>query len=86
MLAAAHDAVKGTPLTGAKFYLTGTAAAYKDIQVGSTYDILIVGAAAVTLIFIVMLLITRALVASAVIVGTVVGAAPAYSRRNRRGR
>ncbi|WP_024441317.1 RND family transporter [Mycobacterium sp. UM_WGJ] len=71
MLAAAHDAVKGTPLTGAKFYLTGTAAVYKDIQVGSTYDILIVGAAAVTLIFIVMLLITRALVASAVIVGTV---------------
>ncbi|MGB3477308.1 MAG: MMPL family transporter [Mycobacterium sp.] len=71
MLAAAHNAVKGTPLTGAKFYLTGTAAVYKDIQVGSTYDILIVGAAAVTLIFIVMLLITRALVASAVIVGTV---------------
>ncbi|MEO6793887.1 MAG: MMPL family transporter [Mycobacterium sp.] len=71
MLAAAHDAVKGTPLTGAKFYLTGTAAVYKDIQTGSTYDILIVGVAAVTLIFIVMLLITRALVASAVIVGTV---------------
>ncbi|MFL0179048.1 RND family transporter [Mycobacterium sp. SMC-15] len=71
MLAAAHDAVKGTPLTGAKFYLTGTAAVYNDIQTGSTYDILIVGAAAVTLIFIVMLLITRALVASAVIVGTV---------------
>lgn len=71
MLAAAHDAVKGTPLTDAKFYLTGTAAVYKDIQVGSTYDILIVGVAAVTLIFIVMLLITRALVASAVIVGTV---------------
>ncbi|MGV0626297.1 MMPL/RND family transporter [Mycolicibacter minnesotensis] len=71
MLAAAHDAVKGTPLTGAKFYLTGTAAVYNDIQVGASYDILIVGAAAVTLIFIVMLLITRALVASAVIVGTV---------------
>ncbi|ORV45504.1 hypothetical protein AWC02_13085 [Mycolicibacter engbaekii] len=71
MLAAAHDAVKGTPLTDAKFYLTGTAAVYKDIQAGSAYDILIVGVAAVTLIFIVMLLITRALVASAVIVGTV---------------
>jgi RND superfamily putative drug exporter len=71
MLAAAHDAVKGTPLTGAKFYLTGTAAVYNDIQSGSTYDILIVGVAAVTLIFIVMLLLTRALVASAVIVGTV---------------
>ncbi|MEB3064809.1 MMPL/RND family transporter [[Mycobacterium] zoologicum] len=71
MLAAAHDAVKGTPLTNAKFYLTGTAAVYNDIQSGSTYDILIVGVAAVTLIFIVMLLLTRALVASAVIVGTV---------------
>lgn len=71
MLAAAHDAVKGTALTGAKFYLTGTAAVYNDIQAGSTYDILIVGVAAVTLIFIVMLLITRALVAAAVIVGTV---------------
>ncbi|MEB3030608.1 MMPL/RND family transporter [[Mycobacterium] nativiensis] len=71
MLASAHDAVKGTPLTGAKFYLTGTAAVYNDIQSGSTYDILIVGVAAVTLIFIVMLLLTRALVASAVIVGTV---------------
>ncbi|OBY32838.1 RND family transporter [Mycolicibacter kumamotonensis] len=71
MLAAAHDAVKGTPLTNAKFYLTGTAAVYNDIQAGSAYDILIVGVAAVTLIFIVMLLITRALVAAAVIVGTV---------------
>ncbi|CAJ1503794.1 RND family transporter [[Mycobacterium] holstebronense] len=71
MLASAHDAVKGTPLTGAKFYLTGTAAVYNDIQSGSMYDILIVGVAAVTLIFIVMLLLTRALVASAVIVGTV---------------
>ncbi|WP_235663863.1 MMPL/RND family transporter [Mycolicibacter terrae] len=71
MLAAAHDAVKGTPLTNARFYLTGTAAVYKDIQAGSVYDILIVGVAAVTLIFIVMLLITRALVAAAVIVGTV---------------
>ncbi|QZA06223.1 MULTISPECIES: MMPL/RND family transporter [Mycolicibacter] len=71
LLAAAHDAVKGTPLTDAKFYLTGTAAVYNDIQTGSRYDILIVGTAAVTLIFIVMLLLTRALVAAAVIVGTV---------------
>ena len=36
-----------------------------------TYDLLIVGTAALTLIFVVMLLITRALVASLVIVGTV---------------
>ncbi|MCV7032752.1 RND family transporter [Mycobacterium heckeshornense] len=70
-LAAAHQAVKGTALTDAKFYLTGTAAIYRDIQSGAHYDLLIVGIAALTLIFVVMLIITRALVASAVIVGTV---------------
>ncbi len=70
-LETAHQAVKGTPLANAKFYLTGTAAVYYDIQTGAKYDILIVGIAAVTLIFVVMLIITRALVASLVIVGTV---------------
>ena len=70
-LEAAHQAVKGTTLTDAKFYLTGTAAIYRDIQSGMQYDLLIVGLAAVTLIFAVMLIITRALVASVVIVGTV---------------
>ncbi len=70
-LAAAHQAVKGTSLTDAKFYLAGTAAIYRDIQSGSHYDLLIVGIAALTLIFAVMLIITRALVASLVIVGTV---------------
>ncbi|MUM07156.1 MULTISPECIES: RND family transporter [unclassified Mycolicibacterium] len=67
----AHQSVKGSTLTDAKFYLAGTAAIYRDIQSGSQYDLLIVGTAAVTLIFVVMLLITRALVASLVIVGTV---------------
>ncbi|WBP97183.1 MMPL family transporter [Mycolicibacterium neoaurum] len=70
-LEAAHEAVKGTSLTEATFSLTGTAAIYRDIQSGAHYDLLIVGVAALTLIFIVMLLITRALVASLVIVGTV---------------
>jgi RND superfamily putative drug exporter len=70
-LTAAHQAVKGTALTDAKFYLAGTAAIYRDIQSGSQYDLLIVGIAALTLIFAVMLIITRALVASLVIVGTV---------------
>ncbi len=70
-LAAAQQSVKGTALTGAKFYLAGTAAIYRDIQEGSQYDLLIVGIAALTLIFVVMVLITRALVASLVIVGTV---------------
>lgn len=71
-LQAAKEAVKGTPLASARFYLGGTAATYKDIQQGAHYDLLIAAAAAIILIFIVMLLITRALVASAVIVGTVV--------------
>lgn len=70
-LEAAHQAVKGTNLTDATFSLTGTAAIYRDIQSGSQYDLLIVGIAALTLIFVVMVLITRALVASLVIVGTV---------------
>jgi putative drug exporter of the RND superfamily len=70
-LSAAHEAVKGTALTDARFYLTGTAAIYRDIEAGSQYDLLIVGLAALTLIFAVMIIITRALVASLVIVGTV---------------
>ncbi|SKM19733.1 Putative membrane protein, MmpL [Mycobacteroides abscessus subsp. massiliense] len=70
-LEAAHQAVKGTALTDAKFYLAGTAAIYRDIQSGARYDLLIVGIASVTLIFVVMMIITRAFVASLAIVGTV---------------
>ncbi|MCI4676526.1 MMPL/RND family transporter [Candidatus Mycolicibacterium alkanivorans] len=71
-LTAAHEAVKGTALAGSDIYLTGTAATYRDIQSGAKYDTMIAAFAALTLIFIVMLIITRALVASMVIVGTVV--------------
>ncbi len=71
-LVAAHEAVKGTSLAGADIYLAGTAATYRDIQSGAKYDTMIAAFAALTLIFIVMLVITRALVASLVIVGTVV--------------
>jgi RND superfamily putative drug exporter len=71
-LIAAHEAVKGTPLAEAKIYLTGTAATYKDIQSGAKYDLMIAAFAAITLIFLVMVIITRALVASLVIVGTIV--------------
>ena len=71
-LTAAHEAVKGTALAGADIYLAGTAATYRDIQSGAKYDTMIAAFAALTLIFIVMLIITRALVASMVIVGTVV--------------
>jgi RND superfamily putative drug exporter len=69
---AAKEAIKGTPLEGSRIYLGGTASVYKDMQEGNDYDLLIAGIAALSLIFIIMLLITRSLVAAAVIVGTVV--------------
>ena len=69
---AAKEALKGTPLEGSKIYLGGTAATFKDMHDGSDYDLLIAGIASLCLIFIIMLIITRSVVASAVIVGTVV--------------
>jgi putative drug exporter of the RND superfamily len=68
---AAKEALKGTPLEGSKIYLGGTAATFKDMRDGSNYDLLIAGIASLCLIFIIMLIITRSVVASAVIVGTV---------------
>ncbi len=69
---AAKESIKGTPLEGSKIFLGGTAATFKDMQEGSNYDLLIAGIASLCLIFIIMLIITRAVVAAAVIVGTVV--------------
>jgi RND superfamily putative drug exporter len=68
---AAHEAVKGTPLASANFYLGGTAATYKDIQDMAKYDLMIAGIAALSLILLIMMIITRSLVAAIVIVGTV---------------
>jgi RND superfamily putative drug exporter len=68
---AAEEALKGTPLEDAKIYLAGTAAVAKDLVNGSKYDLLIAGVAALCLIFIIMLIMTRSFVAALVIVGTV---------------
>jgi putative drug exporter of the RND superfamily len=68
---AAKDAVKGTILAGSHIYVAGTAATYKDIQEGATYDLMIAALAALSLIFLIMLFITRSLIAAIVIVGTV---------------
>ena len=68
---AAQEAVKGTPLAGSKIYIAGTAATYKDIQDGAKYDLMIAGIAALSLILLIMMFITRSLVAALVIVGTV---------------
>jgi len=71
IMKAAHEAVKGTPLQYAKFYLGGTAAAYKDIRDAAKYDLMIVAISALSLVLLIMMLITRSLVAALVIVGTV---------------
>ncbi|MCB0928021.1 MAG: RND family transporter [Mycobacterium sp.] len=71
ILSAAEEALKGTPLESSKIALAGTAASVKDLVDGSCYDLLIAGVAAFCLIFSIMLLVTRSLVAALVIVTTV---------------
>jgi len=71
ILNAAHEAVKGTPVRDAKFYLGGTASAYKDVRDAAKYDLLMAGIAALSLVLLIMMLVTRSLVAAIVIVGTV---------------
>jgi len=68
---AAFDALKATPLADAKVYIAGTAATYKDIQEGATYDLMIAALSGMSLILLIMVFITRSLVAALVIVGTV---------------
>jgi RND superfamily putative drug exporter len=68
---AAQESVKGTPLAGSKIYIGGTASTYKDIADMAHYDLIIAGIAALSLIMLIMMFITRSLVAALVIVGTV---------------
>ncbi|MGA7052506.1 MAG: MMPL family transporter, partial [Mycobacterium sp.] len=71
MRTAAEESLKGTPLEDSKIYLAGTAAVFKDIADGAQWDLMIAGISSLCLIFVIMLILTRALVAAAVIVGTV---------------
>ncbi|ORV53507.1 hypothetical protein AWC03_19735 [Mycobacterium europaeum] len=68
---AAEEALKTTPLENARISLGGTAAVFKDISDGATYDLMIAAISSLCLIFIIMLVITRSLAAAVVIVGTV---------------
>lgn len=68
---AAEEALKGTPLENSTIYLAGTAALVKDLIEGSRNDLTIAVVAALCLIFAVMLIMTKSLVAAMVIVGTV---------------
>ncbi|MBU3749548.1 MAG: MMPL family transporter [Mycobacterium sp.] len=68
----AQEALKGTPLAGAKIYIGGTASSFKDARDIAKYDLLTVAVAAISLILLIMMFITRSIVAAMVIVGTVV--------------
>jgi RND superfamily putative drug exporter len=69
---AAQEALKGTPLAGSSIYIGGTASGFKDARDIAKYDLMIVVIAAVSLILLIMIFITRSVVAALVIVGTVV--------------
>jgi RND superfamily putative drug exporter len=68
---AAQEALKGTPLAGSQVFIGGTASTYKDLRDIAKYDLLIVAIAAISLILLIMIFITRSVVAALVIVGTV---------------
>ncbi|QEN17508.1 RND family transporter [Mycolicibacterium sp. ELW1] len=66
-----QEAVKGTPLAGSSIYIGGTASTYKDIADMAKYDLMIAGISALSLILLIMMFVTRSIVAALVIVGTV---------------
>jgi RND superfamily putative drug exporter len=68
--AAAQEGLKMSSLSDAKIFLGGTAATYKDMSDGARYDLMIAVVSALTLIFMIMLILTRSAVAALVIVGT----------------
>ena len=67
---AAQEALKMSSLSNAKIHLGGVAATYKDMSDGARYDLWIAVVSSLTLIFMIMLILTRSAVAALVIVGT----------------
>ncbi|HEY2198778.1 MAG TPA: MMPL family transporter [Mycobacterium sp.] len=67
---AAQEGLKQSSLSDARVYLGGTAATFRDMHDGAKYDLMIAVVSALTLIFMIMLLLTRSIVAALVIVGT----------------
>jgi putative drug exporter of the RND superfamily len=64
-------ALKETSLSGAKIYIGGAGSNNKDIKEYAASDLLIVAIAAFVLIFLIMMFLTRSLMAALVIPGTV---------------
>src|SRR6201996_5208738 len=67
---AAQEGLKQSSLSDARVYLGGTAATFRDMHDGAKYDLKVAVVSALTLIFMIMLLLTRSVVAALVIVGT----------------
>ena len=68
---AVKAALKETSLAGSRIYIGGAASQNKDIQEYAASDLTIVAIAAFVLIFLIMLVLTRSLMAALVIPGTV---------------
>lgn len=69
---AAQEALKGTSLSNANVYLAGAASNYRDVQDYSRNDIIIMMLATFALVFTIVLVITRALVGSIIVLICVV--------------
>lgn len=67
---AVRQALEVSPLSSARIFIGGTAATYRDMHDGAKYDLMIAAVASLTLIFAIMLVMIRSLVAAVVIVAT----------------
>ncbi|CQD09574.1 membrane protein MmpL [Mycobacterium lentiflavum] len=70
--AAAQESIKGTPLSNAQLYVAGAASNYRDVEDFSYNDLIIMMLATFGLVFIIVLMITRALAGSIVVLITVI--------------
>ncbi|MDD4865918.1 MAG: RND family transporter [Mycobacterium sp.] len=69
---AAHEAVKGTSLSGVRLLMAGASSNYRDVQAFSTNDILTMMLATFGLVFLIVMAITRTLAGSVIVLITVV--------------
>ena len=70
--AAAHEAVKGTPLSSATLMIAGASSNYRDVQAFAENDILTMMIATFALVFIIVMVISRTLAGSVFVLITVV--------------
>ncbi|WP_255795919.1 MMPL family transporter, partial [Mycobacteroides abscessus] len=70
--AAAHEAIKGTSLSNVDLLVAGASANYRDVQAFSMNDILTIMLATFGLVFLIVMVITRTLAGSVIVLITVV--------------